>query len=140
MSTQVKSTQVEPGVVGELRLDARASELASARRYAEAAAAAYGLDPDDGYDFAYAVNEAVTNAIRHGLPDGDGKIELNIRATPRRLVFCVRDFGTFTALAWPLRAGIEGGRGFTLMARLVDDVQLRIAPHGTTVILSKARM
>jgi anti-sigma regulatory factor (Ser/Thr protein kinase) len=131
---------VEPSVTGELRLDAQASELAGARRYAADAATAFGLDSVDAYDFAYAVNEAVTNAIRHGSPDGNGQIMLSIHATSGRLVCCVRDFGAFAASAWPMEARIEGGRGFALMAELVDDVKLRIDRHGTTVTLSKARV
>jgi anti-sigma regulatory factor (Ser/Thr protein kinase) len=132
--------QAEPSVTSELRLDAQASELGHARRYAADAATANGLDSEDAYDFAYAVNEAVTNAIRHGSPDGDGKIVITIHATAGRLVCCVRDFGAFAASAWPMESGIEGGRGFALMKELVDDVKLRIDRDGTTVTLSKARV
>ena len=53
----------------ELHVLARRSELGVARKYAEDVAAAFGLDADSRYEFVYAVNEAVTNAIRHGAED-----------------------------------------------------------------------
>lgn len=124
----------------ELRLCARASELAVARDYAATAASAFGLSPDDSYDFVYAVNEAVTNAIRHGSPDKHGQILLSVLATDERLVFSVRDYGTFAMSASVAGAGVEGGRGFALMEQLVDDVQVSADGDGTTVTLSKARM
>ncbi len=134
------TAQAELSVAAELRLDARASELAGARHYATAAAAAFGLEAEGRYDFVYAVNEAVTNAIRHGSPDEHGQIVLSVSVSEGRLVFTVRDSGTFAMPTWPPRTGHEGGRGFALMERLVDDVEVRIDRHGTTVALSKARM
>lgn len=134
------ATQTEFGVASELRLCARASELTVARGYAAAAAAAFGLCHDDSYDFVYAANEAVTNAIRHGSPDEHGHILLSVRATAERLAFSVRDFGTFATPAPQAVAGLAGGRGFALMERLVDDVRIQADRDGTTITLSKARM
>src|SRR6478672_10933668 len=96
----------------ELHVLARRSELGVARKYAEDLAAAFGLDADSRYEFVYAVNEAVTNAIRRGtfvMPEPDAP-EVS-----------------------------EGGRGLALMASLVDEVDLHIDPGGTTVRLSKTR-
>jgi stage II sporulation protein AB (anti-sigma F factor) len=124
-------------------LPAQLSQLASARRFAARAAAEFGLDGDGCYEFAYAVNEAVTNAIRHGLPDEGGLIRLSITLEGERVTCAVRDWGTFTPPAKDLAgrsgAGIEHGRGFALMKRLMDEVHLHAAPGGTTVYLSKAR-
>jgi anti-sigma regulatory factor (Ser/Thr protein kinase) len=125
----------------ELWLVAERAELARARRFAEQAAAAFGLDGDGCYEFAYAVNEAVTNAIRHGRPDERGLIRLSVTADADRLTCAVRDCGTFITpdlLAGSGR-GIENGRGFALMNRLMDEVQLCIEPGSTIVRLSKAR-
>ncbi len=132
--------QAELSLTSELRLCARASELAGARDYAAAVAAAFGLGSDDGYDFVYAVNEAVTNAIRHGSPDEHGQIVLSVSAVGERLVFSVRDFGTFATPAPTPGAELEGGRGFALMEQLVDEVRVHADRDGTTVTLSKARM
>ncbi|HWJ50942.1 MAG TPA: ATP-binding protein [Solirubrobacteraceae bacterium] len=134
------TAQAELSLASELRLGARASELADARDYAAAAAAAFGLSPDDSYDFVYAVNEAVTNAIRHGAPDEQGQIVLSVSTVGERLVFSVRDFGTFAMSAPTSAANPEGGRGFALMEQLVDDVQVQADRDGTTVTLSKARI
>jgi anti-sigma regulatory factor (Ser/Thr protein kinase) len=131
----------EPLLASELLLRAVASELGVARRYVRAGADAFGLDAEHGYDLVYAANEAVTNAIRHGAPNRDGRIVLSINATNERLMFSVRDFGTFTMpTGRPLDAASEGGRGFALMARLVDDVRLHADAHGTTVVLCKVHV
>jgi len=123
----------------ELHVLARRSELGVARKYAEDVAAAFGLDQDSRYEFVYAVNEAVTNAIRHGASDEEDMIHMSIVADADRLTFAVRDRGTFVM---PEVDGVEttaGGRGLALMASLVDEVDLHIDPGGTTVRLSKAR-
>jgi anti-sigma regulatory factor (Ser/Thr protein kinase) len=121
----------------ELRLPAQPSSLAEAREYARSAAAAFGLDDDRSYEFAFAVNEAVTNAIRHGRPDEHGDIHLSVRVDGDRLTFVVRDHGTFAASSFERVTSSERGRGFALMRSLMDTVQLCAAPGSTTVRLSK---
>jgi anti-sigma regulatory factor (Ser/Thr protein kinase) len=126
----------------ELHIPARRSELGAARKYAGEVAEAFGLDADSCYEFVYAVNEAVTNAIRHGASDEEGMIHLSIIADADRLTFVVSDQGTFTMPvldATEIAETAEHGRGLALMASLVDEVQLCIEPGGTTVRLSKAR-
>jgi anti-sigma regulatory factor (Ser/Thr protein kinase) len=125
--------------VSDLRLPAKPSELSAARRYAEEAATAFGLDADGCYEFVFAVNEAVTNAIRHGTPDEQGQIHLGITTSPDRLTFIVRDCGTFVPFVRMSNSKSEHGRGLALMAKLVDEVQLCSEPGSTTVRLSKAR-
>jgi anti-sigma regulatory factor (Ser/Thr protein kinase) len=110
-----------------------------AREYAHQAATSFGFDADRCDDFVFAVNEAVTNAIRHGMPDEDGHIHLSIHADAQRLTLAIRDSGSFR---WQDPNGApsqDGGRGFALMARLMDTVQLCVASGSTTVRLSKAR-
>jgi anti-sigma regulatory factor (Ser/Thr protein kinase) len=125
--------------VSELHVPARRSELGAVRQYARKVAAAFGLDADGCYEFVYAVNEAVTNAIRHGASDEEGMIHLGIFADADRLTFAVRDRGTFVTPVPVSDERSEHGRGLALMASLVDDVQLHIEPDGTTVRLSKIR-
>jgi anti-sigma regulatory factor (Ser/Thr protein kinase) len=123
----------------ELHVLARRSELGIARKYAEDVAAAFGLDEDSRYEFVYAVNEAVTNAIRHGASDEEDMIHMSIVTKADRLTFAVRDRGTFVM---PEADGADtsaGGRGLALMASLVDEVDVHIDPGGTTVRLSKVR-
>jgi anti-sigma regulatory factor (Ser/Thr protein kinase) len=123
----------------ELKLPARPAKLAAAREYAHEAAAAFGFDAERCYEVAFAVNEAVTNAIRHGQPDAHGCIHLSALTDGDRLTLAVRDCGTFTACDAATVANGEGGRGFPLMARLMDAVQLCVSSESTTVRLSKAR-
>ncbi len=126
-------------VSSELRLPARRSELGAARQYAADCAEAFGLDEAACYEFVVAVNEAVTNAIRHGASDERGLIHLSIISDPDRLTFAVSDHGTFVMPVLDGSVGSEHGRGLALMASLVDEVQLEIEPGGTTVRLSKSR-
>lgn len=126
-------------MVGELSLPAEPAKLVMAREYAQRAAAVFGLDDDRSYEFVFAVNEAVTNAIRHGAPDEHGHIALSVLSEGDRLTLAVRDYGTFAAARQDRVDCAEGGRGFALMTRLMDAVQLCVAPGNTTVRLSKAR-
>jgi anti-sigma regulatory factor (Ser/Thr protein kinase) len=123
----------------ELRLPAQPSALGAAREYVEEAAAAFGLDEEGRYDFAYAVNEAVTNAIRHGVPDDQGQICLVAVASGELLTLAVRDYGTFVLPVAESAVSSDHGRGLALMARLTDETRVSIEPGGTTVYLSKAR-
>lgn len=123
----------------ELHLPARRSELSTARKYAGDVGAEFGLDEDGCYDFVLAVNEAVTNAIRHGASDERGLIHLSIVADEDRVTFSVRDFGSFVMPVMDGPVNSDHGRGLAMMASLVDEVQLEIEPGGTTVRLSKVR-
>jgi anti-sigma regulatory factor (Ser/Thr protein kinase) len=123
----------------ELRLPALRSALDVARRYVEEAAAAFGFDPDSCFELVFAVNEAVTNAIRHGAADEQGLIYVSVVADDDRLTFVVRDCGTFAIPVLDTDTRSEHGRGLALMASFVDEIQLRIKPGSTIVCLSKAR-
>jgi anti-sigma regulatory factor (Ser/Thr protein kinase) len=122
--------------VSELELAADSSRLETARRSVEQAAAQVGLDAQASQRFVYAVNEAVTNAIRHGAPDSRGLIRLCTVIEDELLTVHVHDSGTFvgpTTAPGPLS---EHGRGFGLMARFADQVRITTRPGSTTVSLS----
>jgi anti-sigma regulatory factor (Ser/Thr protein kinase) len=124
----------------ELRLAAESSQLGTARRHVEAAAARLGLLPAVAARFVYAVNEAVTNAIRHGAPDAQGLIRLCTVIEDERLTVRVHDSGRFTMPKGTRGPTAEGGRGFPLMASFSDEVQIAVGPAGTTVSLSVSRL
>src|SRR5438067_10385574 len=111
--------EIPTTTANELHLLARRSELGVARKYAEDVAAAFGLDADSRYEFVYAVNEAVTNAIRHGASDEEDMIHMSIVADADRLTFAVRDRGTFPLPGVDAGEAPESGRGLALMASLV---------------------
>jgi len=123
------------------RIPAVSTALGRARRCAEDAAADFGFGSRERYAFVVAVNEAVTNAIRHGEPDADGMIELRIEARRDTLTCSVSDSGCFrpepdSAGTDPMR---ETGRGFMLMENLTDEVELSTTPAGTVLRLHKRR-
>jgi anti-sigma regulatory factor (Ser/Thr protein kinase) len=123
----------------ELCLPARPSMLYRAREYAQQTASAFGLDADSCYEFVLAVNEAVTNAIRHGSPNEQGDIHLSVLTDGDRLTLTVRDYGTFTRADPDSDTMSESGRGLSIMARSMDAVQLSITSANTSIRLSKTR-
>jgi anti-sigma regulatory factor (Ser/Thr protein kinase) len=130
----------------ELWLAAQPSQLVRAREFAHEAATAAGFDADGCYDFTFAANEAVTNAIRHGRPDEHGRIHLSVLADGQCLTLSVRDYGTFVmpiAVATGdtvATLSADSGRGFTLMGAMMDAVELCVSSAGTTVRLTKGRV
>jgi anti-sigma regulatory factor (Ser/Thr protein kinase) len=133
-------SSLEQGVascmVGELRLVATPTDLAAAREFVQRAAMIFGLGPEASFELVLAANEAVTNAIRHGGVDDEGKILLFTFADGERLTLGVRDYGTFREPAAPR---LDGGRGLAMMRSLSDHFELQADPLGTTVRLSKDR-
>jgi anti-sigma regulatory factor (Ser/Thr protein kinase) len=119
-------------------LVAEPTELAETRRLADAAAASYGLNEPERFAFAFAVNEAVSNAIEHGEPSPEGMIRLRFAEEGDALVFCVQDYGEFSP-----HASIQEdqpsnrGRGLALMASMVDELGLCRGSTGTLVRLIK---
>lgn len=123
------------------RLDLKADpgELATARRFAAAAAARFGLGDQERYEFTFAVNEAVTNAIEHGYPSPDGTICIHVAEENGALVFEVEDHGTFAPSPRATDALPERGRGLAFMAATMDEVDVRRGRSGTVVRLCKRR-
>jgi anti-sigma regulatory factor (Ser/Thr protein kinase) len=123
----------------ELRLVAAPEHLAQARAWVGAAVAEFGLTDRQRHDFVFAANEAVTNAIRHGAPDADGAIAIAIAADGDGLSLTVSDCGAWVSAVPDLDPLAEGGRGFILMARLVDEIELSAVAGRTRVRLLKRR-
>lgn len=124
----------------ELRLPVSVTQLGVARRYAKDAAGAFGFEGDALFAVVIAVNEAVTNAIRHGRPDSEGTIGLRITAEGDRLTFTVRDRGPFVPRLSGRGALNDHGRGFGLMATMMDEVGVSANEQGTVVRLTKRRL
>jgi anti-sigma regulatory factor (Ser/Thr protein kinase) len=124
----------------DLRLPARPTELKRARDCVAAAAADFGFARKTAYELVFAVNEAVTNAIKHGTPHEDGTIGLTIDADGDALVCSVQDAGPFVPPRTPREAATaEGGRGFAFMSALTDEFELLVKPAATIVRLRKLR-
>ena len=82
-----------PSKKREVWLVAEPTELAETRRMADEAAASFGLPEAERFAFAFAVNEAVSNAIEHGSPSPEGTIRLRFAEQGGGLVFSVQDYG-----------------------------------------------
>jgi serine/threonine-protein kinase RsbW len=123
----------------QLELKADPCELATVRRFVDAAAARFGLEDQERYEFTFAVNEAVSNAIEHGRPSPDGKIRLHVGEEDGALVFEVEDHGTFAPGPAAIDPLYERGRGLAFMAATMDEVDVRRGSKGTVVRLCKRR-
>jgi serine/threonine-protein kinase RsbW len=123
----------------EVDLPALPSELKTARAFVDDAAAAYGFGEAERYDFTFAANEAVSNAIEHGSPSPQGTIRLRIAEEEGALVLYVWDWGTFAPGIRPPDELVERGRGLALIAALMDEVALSTAGETTLIRLSKRR-
>jgi serine/threonine-protein kinase RsbW len=121
------------------RVPASAAQLHQVRRCVEEAASGFGLGHTERYEFVFAVNEAVTNAIRHGRPFPDGTIVLAIDADGDTLTCSVSDQGRFESPPSTPDKFAEGGRGLAAISHVMDDVQLSTSPDGTTIRLHKRR-
>ena len=134
------ATRLAEPPLRDIRLPADPSELWRARRFAEAAAEAFGFDDDDSYAFKFAASEAVANAIEHGEPCPGGNILLRIGEEGAALSFYVRDCGRFIARSDPDDDDRSRGRGLMFMEHMVDDVEVKPAVRGTVVRLTKRRV
>jgi serine/threonine-protein kinase RsbW len=123
----------------QLELRADPGELATARRFVDAAAARFGLEEQARYEFTFAVNEAVSNAIEHGDPSPDGTISMHVGEEDGALVFEVEDHGTFAPDPPAIDPLHERGRGLAFMAATMDEVDVRRGANGTVVRLCKRR-
>lgn len=104
------------------------------RRHTEAA----GLRGDDLDDFVAAVNELVTNAVRHGGGRGSLRLTLDVDT----LIADVSDHGAgfpgeMPVLAGPPPADMPGGRGILLARLLTDTLLISDGPDGVTVTVTR---
>jgi anti-sigma regulatory factor (Ser/Thr protein kinase) len=121
----------------EVWLVADPTELAEMRRLADEAAASYGLKEPERFAFAFAVNEAVSNAIEHGSPSPEGTIHIRFSEEDDALVFRVRDYGKFASRGKLPDEPSSRGRGLALMATMVEELGLCRGSTGTLVRLTK---
>jgi anti-sigma regulatory factor (Ser/Thr protein kinase) len=122
-----------------LSIPARLERLRDVRDFAYQASLEAGFGERARYEIKLAVNEAVTNAIRHGSTSTDALVELAIRQEEDRLVFCVADTGVFVDRFELPRDLPERGRGLGFIAELMDWLEVRPEYEGTTICFSKRR-
>jgi anti-sigma regulatory factor (Ser/Thr protein kinase) len=93
-----------------------------------------GLDAVELNDISTAVSEACNNVVSHAYPDGEGPLEVELRASSEGLEVVVRDRGCGLS-PQPLEASAEiGGIGLPVMAALAQSVEFVSLPEGGTEV------
>jgi anti-sigma regulatory factor (Ser/Thr protein kinase) len=110
--------------------------LSAVRRSARQVAAAAGLTSDALPDFVLAVQELMTNAVRHG--GGWGRLRL--WCSGDLLICTVTDHGPGFR-AGPVAGGgsgavAPGGRGLFLVRRLTRSIEVQSGPSGSVVTVT----
>jgi serine/threonine-protein kinase RsbW len=121
-----------------LTLPPTSSCLPDVRR--TAARTLQGVDGDVVAEVLLALDEAVSNAIRHGSRGGE-PVRVSVERDGGWVEMQVRDGGPTPRLprlpAEPPPALETGGRGLWLILQLVDEVRLRRVGDGTQLILRR---
>ena len=91
-------------------------------------------------DVLLALDEAVSNAIRHGSRGGD-PVQVSVESDGEWVEMTVRDAGPTPRLprlpAEPPPVLQTGGRGLWLILQLVDEVRLQRVGEGTRLVLRR---
>lgn len=118
------------------KMNVKFSSLSENEAFARTVIASFilPLNPsvDELSDIKTAVSEAVTNAIVHGYPDGEGEVELSAEITSDGLHICVSDNGVGIE---DIEAALEpfytskpdeerSGMGFTIIKSFMDEVKV----------------
>jgi anti-sigma regulatory factor (Ser/Thr protein kinase)/ketosteroid isomerase-like protein len=112
--------------------------LSKGRGFVDRTLSAAGFDAGTRYQVTVATNEAVSNAMEHGVPCDDGHFHLAAMVECGAFVFSVRDCGEFGHAASPAPDPVaERGRGFAFMNLLMDEVRLEARPGETVLRLAK---
>jgi anti-sigma regulatory factor (Ser/Thr protein kinase)/ketosteroid isomerase-like protein len=111
--------------------------LSESRGFIERVLSAAGFDAGARYQITVATNEAVSNAMEHGVPCDDGRFHLAASVERGSFVFSVRDCGEFEETSRLPDPVAERGRGFAFMNLLMDDVRLHARAGETILRLAK---
>jgi anti-sigma regulatory factor (Ser/Thr protein kinase)/ketosteroid isomerase-like protein len=121
-----------------LAIPAGPAGLSEGRGFIERVLSVAGFDAETSYQITVATNEAVSNAMEHGVPCDDGLFHLAAGVESGAFVFSVRDCGEFDDAAPHEPDPVaERGRGFAFMNLLMDDVRLDARPGETVLRLAK---
>jgi anti-sigma regulatory factor (Ser/Thr protein kinase) len=117
-----------------LRRPARAAELAAMRRILASWLETAGVPDDEIGLICVAASEAATNAVEHAYGPKEGWFEVEASVeTDESVTVIVRDAGR-----WRPKARGGGGRGLSLIGRLMDEFELVRRPAGTEVWMRRA--
>lgn len=126
----------------ELRLAARAENVALARLALAGVAAAAAASPDETADLKLAVSEVCTNAVLHAYDEGEpGDVVLRYTVGDGVLTVEVVDTGSGfdpTPLEPdPARAVPGGSLGLAIARAVTDDLRIESGAGGSRIVFSK---
>lgn len=138
----------DPASAASLYIDARVvlsadvRFLAAMRHTIGSLTAVLGWNDSESYAITLAVEEALTNKIRHAYPNRpEGRIQFQFRTEPDALVFQLTDQGEApdpARICARERDSLEpGGFGTHIMKDVMDQVVYRTNEEGNHVILTK---
>jgi anti-sigma regulatory factor (Ser/Thr protein kinase)/putative methionine-R-sulfoxide reductase with GAF domain len=129
----IVALRVEP-VEGTLRVRFAADPqvLSQMRRMLRRWLQAYGAQSDEVAAITLACGEACANAIEHAYAPGVAYFELEARHADGLVTVTVRDTGR-----WRAPRGTNRGRGLTIIAAAVDELDLRTTDAGTEVVMHR---
>jgi anti-sigma regulatory factor (Ser/Thr protein kinase)/putative methionine-R-sulfoxide reductase with GAF domain len=115
-----------------LRLPAEPKTLAQVRRVLRRWLLERGGGEADVAEVTIAVSEACANAIEHAYGPGPARFELHAWGANGEVTVSVRDEGQ-----WRAPRGHNRGRGLSIMAAAMDEVQVDRMPRGTEVVMRR---
>jgi anti-sigma regulatory factor (Ser/Thr protein kinase) len=122
-----------------LKIHSRADELAGVRREVERFVASAGCDESETSRVVLAVDEALTNVIRHAYNEQpDGEIDIDMQKDARRLHIVIRDYGRSVDPSNIRSRDLDdirpGGLGVHIITECMDSVTYQPAADGGTVL------
>lgn len=92
-----------------------------------------GAKPTDASDICQAATEALANAVEHPYQPSARLIEVAGSISNRVVTITIHDFGSWR----DLQQREEGGHGFPMMRKLMDEVEVHTSAEGTSVTLQR---
>ncbi len=133
----------EPYIEARVIISADVRFLAAIRHTIEDLTTVLGWNDSDSHAITLAVEEALTNKIRHAYRNRpEGRIQFEVRTEPDALVFRLTDQGEppDPARICARRDHLQpGGFGTHIMKDTMDEVVYRTTEEGNQVILTKYR-
>ncbi len=114
----------------DLRVTSETKNLSVVRDFVSECATRSALPRTEMNKVILAVDEAVSNIMRHGYRGGPGEIELVVEADPKRIAITILDSGTKfdpdrvqdPDMGEHIRQGRKSGLGIFLMRQIMDEV------------------
>ena len=127
---------------GTISIPNEAARIPEARLFVRSFLMDIEASEEDVFEILVAVEEAASNALRHGRPQGTGQIGIRCAYTPAEFIVEVIDDGRgftyrpakYKEMPDPLA---PGGRGLYLMNRLMDSVGIASSSKGTVVTMTR---